>query len=349
MKNSFKDEKGSVTLYVIISMMFFLIVVVGIYVSSTNKVQDQQKEIEKIHESYEMKDINTLYNENNFLSGYVEVQTFEDLQNAVDDETIKDIKIIDDIITTNGSLIINKTKTIDLNGFIFSLSEPSEFNKAIVVEGEYTTLTIEDSSENKNGRVITTDTGLNTKIISLENKAKLKLENGIITNNNLGHQGMQAIHLSEGCKFIMNGGEIRLTKNGTNDIAINIDGKNSEFILNNGTIEVQEGTAIYIANSTEQKIIIKNGIIKGTQNSIMQGEKAILQIENGNISGNITQNGITKIVGGNIEGDIFARQPDKLLMEAVKVIGKLKILNSDSIQKLENNVVIQGGIETVSE
>lgn len=348
MKKSFKNEKGSVTLYVIISMMFFLIVVVGIYVSSTNKVQNQQKEIEKIQESYKTKDINSLYNENYTLSDYIEVQTFEELQNAIDNESIKYIKIMGDIITTNGSLVINKTKTIDLNGCIFSLSEQSEINKSILVEGEYTTLTIEDSSDNKNGKIITTDTGINTKIISLENKAKLKLENGIITNNNLEQQEIQAISLSEGCKFIMNGGKISLTK-GMNNRAINLDGLNSEFILNNGTIEVEEGIAIYITNSIEQKVIIKNGIIKGTQNSIMQGENTTLQIENGNISGNITQNGITKIVGGHIEGDILAMQPNKLLMEAVNVTGKLKILNSDSIQKLENNVIIQGGIEIINE
>lgn len=347
MKN-YKDEKGSITLYVVISMMFFLIVVIEIFVSSTNKVQTQQKEIEKIQESYETKDINALYNDNYSLSQYVEVKSFEELKNALNDESIKYIKIISHIITTNGNLIVNKTKTIDLNGFTFSLGEFHEINKAIIVEGEYTTLTIEDSSENKNGRIITTDTRLNTKIISLENKAKLKLENGIITNNNLEHQGMQAICLSEGCKFIMNGGEISLTK-GINDIAIYIDGINSEFILNNGTIEVQEGTAIYIAKSTEKKVIIKNGNIKSTQNSIIQDENSTLQIENGNISGNITQNGITKIVGGNIEGDIFTRQPSKLFMEAVKVTGKLKILNSESIQKLENNVIIQGGIEIINE
>lgn len=342
MKKS-KEEKGSVTLYVVISMMFFLIVVVGIYVSSTNKVQTQQKEIEEIQKSYETKDINALYNEKYSSSNYMEVQTFEGLQNAVNDENIRYIKMMENI-TTNESLKVDKTNTIDLNGFILSSGEST-----ITVTGEGTSLTIEDTSEGKNGKIITTDTRINTKIISLENNTKLKLENGIITNNNLGHQDMQAIYLSEGCKFIMNGGEIRLVNNVTNDIAISLDGLNSEFVLNNGTIEVQEGTAIYIANSLEQKVIIKNGIINGTQNSIMQGENSILQIENGSITGNITQNGTAKIVGGNIQGDIFARQPDKLLMEAVTVTGKLKILNSDSIQKLESNVVVQGGIETVNE
>lgn len=342
MKKS-KEEKGSVTLYVVISMMFFLIVVVGIYVSSTNKLQTQQKEIAEIQKSYETEDINTLYNEKYSSSNYIEVQKFEDLQNAINDENIKYIKITENI-TTNESLIVEKTNTIDLNGFIFSSSEST-----ITVTGESTTLTIEDTSEEKNGRIITTDTLTNAKIILLENNAKLKLENGIITNNNLGHQDMKAIYLSEGSKFIMNGGEIRLINNVTNDIAVVLDGLNSEFVLNNGIIEVQEGTAFYIENSLEQKIIIKNGIIKGVKNSIMQGENSILQIENGNITGNIIQNGTTKIIGGNIQGDIFARQPDKLLMEAVIVTGKLKILNQDTIQKLENNAIIQGGIETVNE
>lgn len=338
-----KEEKGSVTLYVIISMMFFLIVVVGIYVSSTNKVQTQQKEIEKIQKSYETEDINTLYNEKYSISDYLEVQTFEDLQSAVNDENIRYIKVIDNI-TTNQSLIVNTTKTIDLNGFVFSSSVST-----VTVTGEDANLIIEDNSETKSGKILTTSTIIDTKIISLENNAKLKLENGIITNDNLGHKKIQAIHISEGCKFIMNDGKILINNSVTNDIAVDLDGLNSQFILNNGTIEVQEGTAINITNSEQQKVIIKNGIIKSTENSVMQGENSILQIENGNITGKITQNGIAKIVGGNIQGDIFARKPDELIMEVVTVTGKLKILNSESIKKLESNVVIEGGIETINE
>ena len=56
-----KKEQGSITLYVLISMMFFLMVILGIYVNSSNKIQKQEKEIEKIQKEYEKENIYDLY------------------------------------------------------------------------------------------------------------------------------------------------------------------------------------------------------------------------------------------------------------------------------------------------
>ena len=42
-KNEIKSQKGSITLYVLISMMFFLIIILGIYFSSSNKIQKQEE------------------------------------------------------------------------------------------------------------------------------------------------------------------------------------------------------------------------------------------------------------------------------------------------------------------
>ena len=39
------SEKGSITLYVLISMLFFVIVLVGLFVNSNYKMQQQQKSI----------------------------------------------------------------------------------------------------------------------------------------------------------------------------------------------------------------------------------------------------------------------------------------------------------------
>ena len=58
-----KNEKGSITLYTIISILFFLIIVSGLYINSSYKVQKQNKEIQKIQKSYEKTDINTVYEE----------------------------------------------------------------------------------------------------------------------------------------------------------------------------------------------------------------------------------------------------------------------------------------------
>ena len=48
----FKGQKGSVTLFVLISIIFFLIVLISIYISSGNKEQSQVSEIKAIQEEY---------------------------------------------------------------------------------------------------------------------------------------------------------------------------------------------------------------------------------------------------------------------------------------------------------
>lgn len=63
MKNyqKIKQEKGSITLFVLISMVFILVAVLGIYFNSNSKAQKQYKEIEKIQQEYEKENINDVY------------------------------------------------------------------------------------------------------------------------------------------------------------------------------------------------------------------------------------------------------------------------------------------------
>ena len=51
--SKFKEEHGSVTLFVLIAMIFFLIVTISIYVNSQSKLQAQNAEIEQIKKNYE--------------------------------------------------------------------------------------------------------------------------------------------------------------------------------------------------------------------------------------------------------------------------------------------------------
>ena len=62
-KNEIKNQKGAITLYVLISMVFLLIVILGIYINTSNKIQKQEKEIERIQKEYEQEDINDIYEE----------------------------------------------------------------------------------------------------------------------------------------------------------------------------------------------------------------------------------------------------------------------------------------------
>ena len=45
-----RQQKGSITLYVLISMTFILFTVLGVYFNSNSKMQKQYKEIQKISE-----------------------------------------------------------------------------------------------------------------------------------------------------------------------------------------------------------------------------------------------------------------------------------------------------------
>lgn len=60
-KSKFKSQKGSITLYVLFSMITFTIIAMSVYINSSYKVQAQQKDIEKIQNTYEKQDINELY------------------------------------------------------------------------------------------------------------------------------------------------------------------------------------------------------------------------------------------------------------------------------------------------
>lgn len=61
-KSNIKEQKGSITLFVLISIMFFVIVLMGLYINSSYKMQKQQREIEQIQKSYNKENIDDLYN-----------------------------------------------------------------------------------------------------------------------------------------------------------------------------------------------------------------------------------------------------------------------------------------------
>lgn len=60
-KSKIKEQKGSITLFVLTSMLFFVIVVVAVYVNTNYKAQAQQRELEKIQQTYQKEDINDIY------------------------------------------------------------------------------------------------------------------------------------------------------------------------------------------------------------------------------------------------------------------------------------------------
>ena len=61
-KNLYKNEKGSITLFVLVSMIFFCLILLGFYLDSISNNNAQLKEIENIKEQYtSQEDINDIY------------------------------------------------------------------------------------------------------------------------------------------------------------------------------------------------------------------------------------------------------------------------------------------------
>ncbi|MFR2571127.1 MAG: hypothetical protein ACLS90_05475, partial [Clostridia bacterium] len=58
-KKIFKSENGAVTLFVLIAILFFLIVIFGMYVRSSSKNQVQISEMEKVQKEYQ-KDVDNI-------------------------------------------------------------------------------------------------------------------------------------------------------------------------------------------------------------------------------------------------------------------------------------------------
>lgn len=60
-----KNERGSITLYVLLSCLFFVFILSGVYIQSLNKMQVQERNIKQIQENYarEIYQIDEIYEE----------------------------------------------------------------------------------------------------------------------------------------------------------------------------------------------------------------------------------------------------------------------------------------------
>ena len=55
-----KSQKGSVTLFILIAVLFFSVILLSVYNSNMNKLQAQDRDIARIREAYD-KDANEIY------------------------------------------------------------------------------------------------------------------------------------------------------------------------------------------------------------------------------------------------------------------------------------------------
>ena len=90
-----KNERGSVTLFVLISMIFFLVIAMTAYVSASNKLQGQNAEVEQIKAAYEQN-----IDSNSLLQLYNKVtKTREWLGGSGTEQDTYKIYTIEDLVT----------------------------------------------------------------------------------------------------------------------------------------------------------------------------------------------------------------------------------------------------------
>ena len=60
-----KNEKGAITLFVLLACLFFVFILTGVYISNTNKLQMQEEEVRQIQENYakELERVDEIYEE----------------------------------------------------------------------------------------------------------------------------------------------------------------------------------------------------------------------------------------------------------------------------------------------
>ena len=60
-----KEEKGAITLFVLLACLFFVFILSGVYISNLNKMQVQEQEIKQIQDNYarELNRIDEIYDE----------------------------------------------------------------------------------------------------------------------------------------------------------------------------------------------------------------------------------------------------------------------------------------------
>lgn len=254
---------------------------------------------------------------------YTEVGTFDALKTAT--QNGENVKLTADITVSDNVLTIDKSIVIDLNGYTYSGNEPSNINKAIVITGEDTEVTINDSSASKSGVIASADSGTLPRVISLESGASLILNDGSITTVGSA-SAYSAVYMENNTSFVMNGGLVDVPTTTKNSTAVNVKLAGASFTMNGGKVSCGFGNAISINNGSStaktsvlinagevysagraaisgaygfyQDVTITGGVINSDSASLTQGSNSNLVISGGEFGADVTLNGATTITGG---------------------------------------------------
>ena len=109
-----KNERGAITLFVLIACLFFALVLTGVYVATLNKMQTQEQQVDQIQENYarQLENIDEIYNE---LSGNVKLQLTQDPE---DGTWTKEVTLI-------GNAEVKEGETVRIKEFAFGKENES--------------------------------------------------------------------------------------------------------------------------------------------------------------------------------------------------------------------------------
>ena len=182
-----------------------------------------------------------------------DVSTAEELTAAIADTNVNTVKLAANI-SISSSLTVNRTVTLDLNGYTLT-SGDTECDDIFSVN-EHGNLTVKDSGtggkidgQNKNcgfsinggiltlksGTIINCMTDGDGGAVDISDGGKFEMSGGAITNCKASDDS-GAVDIGNGCTFIMNSGTISGCRADDDAGAIFIKG-NASFVMNGGTIE----------------------------------------------------------------------------------------------------------------
>ena len=182
-----------------------------------------------------------------------DVSTAEELTAAIADVNFDTVRLASDI-NIDTTLTVNRTVTLDLNGYTLTCGDPECDN--IFSVNEHGNLTVKDSGTGgkidgqnyncgfsinggiltlKSGTIINCTTNGDGGAVDISDGGKFEMSGGAITNCKTNDDS-GAVDIGDGCTFIMNSGTISGCSVDDDAGAIFIKG-NASFVMNGGTIE----------------------------------------------------------------------------------------------------------------
>ena len=182
-----------------------------------------------------------------------DVSTAEELTAAIADVNFDTVRLTGDI-SISSTLTVNRTVTLDLNGYTLTCGD-TECDDIFSVN-EHGNLTVKDSGTGgkidgqnnncgfsinggiltlKSGTIINCMTDGDGGAVDISDGGKFEMSGGAITNCKATDDG-GAVDIGKGCTFIMNSGTISGCRADDDAGAIFIKG-NASFVMNGGTIE----------------------------------------------------------------------------------------------------------------